>query len=332
MEQLPTPHNNLFHFALTHAPSAKGLIESQFPAEVLRELELDSLQLEKESFVDADLREKYSDVLWSVRLVQADRHQRAGKKPGRFAYVYILLEHKSEPDRLTALQLLTYIVRIWERQVREGLDLCPVLPLVVYHGPTGWAAARSLEELLQTPSTLAPYQVQFRFPLLDLSQWADNQLSSEPILQGVLRLLKYGRSPQLRFELREILDLLRRAAPTSGVEIWLEVIGVYVMAVNESIERDELNQIIKSVFPTQIEPNSLAARLRQEGLEEGMEKGMEEGMEKGMEKGKLTGRIQTLQELLREPITPDDELEKREVHELQLLLEDLRKRSRRSGE
>ncbi|MEZ6099835.1 MAG: hypothetical protein R3E01_12775 [Pirellulaceae bacterium] len=50
-----------------------------------------------------------------------------------------------------------------------------------------------------------------------------------------------------------------------------------------------------------------------------------------MEKGKLTGRIQTLQELLREPITPDDELEKREVHELQLLLEDLRKRSRRSG-
>ncbi|MCA9189391.1 MAG: hypothetical protein KDA99_27390, partial [Planctomycetales bacterium] len=58
----------------------------------------------------------------------------------------------------------------------------------------------------------------------------------------------------------------------------------------------------------------------------------QEGLEEGMEKGKLTGRIQTLQELLREPITPDDELEKREVDELQLLLEDLRKRSRRSGE
>ncbi|MCA9189998.1 MAG: Rpn family recombination-promoting nuclease/putative transposase, partial [Planctomycetales bacterium] len=227
MEQLPTPHNNLFHYALTHAPNARGLIESQFPAGVLRALDLDSLQLEKGSFVDPDLRERYSDVLWSVRLAQADHHPDAVKERDQTAYVYFLFEHKSEPDRLTVLQLLTYIVRIWERRVREGLELCPVLPLVIYHGAADWTAARSMGELLQTPVPLAEYQVQFRFPLLDLGHRADEELGSEPILQVVLRLLKYGRSPRLRSELHEILNFLRTASPTNGVENWLEVLGVY---------------------------------------------------------------------------------------------------------
>ncbi|MCA9187594.1 MAG: hypothetical protein R3E01_35545 [Pirellulaceae bacterium] len=172
------------------------------------------------------------------------------------------------------------------------------------------------------PRSLADYQVQFRFALLDLSQTSEEAIRSEPILRGVLRLLKYGRSPRLRTELREILELLRTAAPIGGVEIWLRVIGVYVMAVNDSIERDELNHILKSVFPTQIETNSLADRL----LNEGREEGREEGRGEGLGKGKLTGRIQTLQELLGDEITPDSQLESRELDELEALLMALRER------
>jgi len=59
MDQLPTPHNNFFHFALSHLPSARSLIESQLDAKALRELRLDTLRVETGSFVDPDLREKY---------------------------------------------------------------------------------------------------------------------------------------------------------------------------------------------------------------------------------------------------------------------------------
>ncbi len=55
-----------------------------------------------------------------------------------------------------------------------------------------------------------------------------------------------------------------------------------------------------------------ARMARQEGFaqgrEEGMEKGREEGMEKGIEKGKAIGRIQLLQQLLQQPETSSDEL------------------------
>lgn len=71
MEQLPTPHNNFFHFALSHLPNARSLIETQLSAAALSELDLDTLKVETGSFIDADLTEKFSDLLFSVRLSEA---------------------------------------------------------------------------------------------------------------------------------------------------------------------------------------------------------------------------------------------------------------------
>ncbi len=68
MEQLPSPHNNFFHFALSHLPNARSLIETQLDSEALKELKLETLRLETGSFVDPDLREKFSDLLLSVDL------------------------------------------------------------------------------------------------------------------------------------------------------------------------------------------------------------------------------------------------------------------------
>jgi predicted transposase YdaD len=71
MEQLPTPHNNFFHFALSHLPNARSLIETQLSEAALAELDLETLQVETGSFIDADLTEKFSDLLMSVQLSRA---------------------------------------------------------------------------------------------------------------------------------------------------------------------------------------------------------------------------------------------------------------------
>ena len=68
--------------------------------------------------------------------------------------MYFLFEHKSQSDPLTVLQLLSYIVRIWEKRLRDGVPLCPIVPLVVYHGESGWTAARSISELVPSPKGL----------------------------------------------------------------------------------------------------------------------------------------------------------------------------------
>jgi predicted transposase/invertase (TIGR01784 family) len=294
-EFLPTPHNNFFHFALSHLPSARSLIETQFDPHILRELNLETLRHETVNFVDTDLREKFSDLLFSVDLV---RPQSTNSKS---AYVYLLFEHKSQTDPLTAFQLLSYILRIGERRLREGLDLCPVYPLVIYHGESAWTAARSFKELLKVPSALLEYQVDFCFALLDLSQLTDEEIRGEPILRSTLGLLKYSRSVQLREKLQAILEsfalaALREHLGPVQLEQWLKAIGNYIMAVNKGMDNQYYKQTLASVFPTQFEPGSLADRLLIQGREEGRQEGI------------LAGKIQVLQELLGEPVLSDQEL------------------------
>lgn len=57
-----------------------------------------------------------------------------------------------------------------------------------------------------------------------------------------------------------------------------------------------MDRIVQSVFPTQIEPGSIADRLLKQGREEGREEGV------------VIGKIQTLQELVGDCVSTREEL------------------------
>ena len=92
------------------------------------------------------------------------------------------------------------------------------------------------------------------------------------------------------------------------------------MSVNKDIDSQQYKQTLKSVFPTQFEPGSLADRLLIQGREEGRKEGREEG--------KLAGKIQTLQELLGDAVSTDDELLSRDRETLTTELTGLQARLR----
>ncbi|PAY17130.1 hypothetical protein CKO51_22715 [Rhodopirellula sp. SM50] len=296
--QLPTPHNNFFQFALSNLKAARSLIETQLPADVLAELNLETLRLESGSFVDPALRSRQSDMLYSAELVSGLSNE-AESVPDR-VLLYFLVEHKSEPDSQTVLQLLSYIVRIWERLLRDGLSLSPVIPLVVYHGNRAWTVARDLDDLVPASKAVRGFQVRFGCPILDLSQRSNDEIGGDSLLQVTLRMLKYGRDRQLQAELFSILQILRSVGEGFPIQQWLDAIQVYAMSANNDLTSEELKQTLASVFPTQFYPGSIADRL--------LEEGREEGREEGLEKGKLAGKIQMLQELLGDPISTDAEL------------------------
>lgn len=89
------------------------------------------------------------------------------------------------------------------------------------------------------------------------------------------------------------------------------------MSVNNNIDSQQYKQTLKSVFPTQFEPGSLADRLLIQGREE------------GREEGKLGGKIQMLQELLGDAVTSDEDLLTRERDTLTAELAALQARLRR---
>ncbi len=77
----------------------------------------------KDSFIEKELADDYSDVLYTVNLA------------GRPGFVYILFEHKSWHDKYVRLQLLEYMVKIWRlflKQQPEKQVKAP-LPIIIPH-------------------------------------------------------------------------------------------------------------------------------------------------------------------------------------------------------
>ena len=74
----------------------------------------------RDSFIDPDMQAQQSDLLYQVRL-----------QGGQDAFVYLPAEHKSYVYSKVALQLLGYLVRIWEREVKNQRPLRPIVPIVI---------------------------------------------------------------------------------------------------------------------------------------------------------------------------------------------------------
>ena len=112
------------------------------PAALAAELDLDGLRPVPGTFVDAALRQRHTDVLFTTTWRD------------RSAYVYVLIEHQSHSDPWMALRMLSYLVRIWERHRDQHPDqtaLPLILPLVVHQGPGRWTAATDIADLFDLP-------------------------------------------------------------------------------------------------------------------------------------------------------------------------------------
>lgn len=310
--KLPTPHNNFFHYALSHVEAARDLIQTHLPADLVQVLDLESLELQKDSFVDEELRESYSDLLYSVQLVDQDGQRGQGQ-------VYLLLEHKSQSDPMTCFQLLRYIVRIWEQRLRNGQSLCPIFPLVIYHGQEAWTAPVRLEELIGGPRRFFEYGVRMAYPVLDIGRIPDDSLASEPFLQSVLGLLKYSRRRDFEDKLEFLLRCLLRSGTTELQTEHLDAVVVYITTVSPLIPIEKLKMTIEKLFHTQVEPGSIADRFIKQGRQEGRQEALKEGE---------IHLIQTLQEISGLPISDPAILQDRSLEQLQAIATELRQQIR----
>ena len=319
--KLPTPHNNFFQYALSHPAAARNLIEMHLPADLVQILDLDSLELQKDSFIDDELRDSYSDMLYSIRLSGQDLSGQDGEPVE--GQVYLLLEHKSQSDPMTCFQMLRYIVRIWEQRLRKGQSLCPVFPLVIYHGQEAWSAPVGLEELIGGPVVLFEYGVRMAFKVVDIGQIPDELLATDPFLQSVLGLLKYSRTRNFEDKLEFILRCLLEIGTVELQTEHLDAVLVYITTVSPSIPMETLAMTIQKIFPTQIEPGSIADEYMKKGRQEGKQEGKQEGLKEGQ-----IQLIQTLQEILGLPVSDASTFHDRSLDQLQAITTELRQQVR----
>ena len=283
--KIQNPHDKFFKETFSNVEVARDFIKNYLPENILKIIDLETLELQKDSFINEELQEVFSDMLFQVAI---------NKQEG---YVYFLFEHKSYPSKGVAFQLLNYMVRIWEQKIKKELDqkIPVVIPLVVYHGKDKWKIKTSLGEMIrgyeELPEDVRRFIPNYQYLLYDLSTFSDQEIKGEArlrILLSVFRdIFKNNSDDLLKVVFNATLALDELEDQETGIE-YFETFMRYVFNAGPQLTKDELEKMIHQIdvnYPKGSEMTmTLAEVLRKEGYEDGIEEGIEKGETKALVK------------------------------------------------
>lgn len=294
MQPVSAPHDHYFKANLGQAEIAADFLKNYLPPPLARQMDFKSLQLQNSSFIEPELKQLYSDLLYRAKM---------GKKE---TYLYFLFEHKSSSDKNITLQLLGYLLSIYrESQRKNPSELLPlVLPIVFYHGKNPWTAGRYFSDLLCTyeglQEDLRVYIPEFTYLLYDTNAYRKEELLGEIPLQIFLRMMKSilaGDQSDFYTTLNETIRLLEVLQDEKRqIEIFEQMIR-YIFSAREDADFESIKKQVEAISRERSEElMSIAEKLEQRGLEKGMQLGKEQGLKLGIIEGKKQGIEQGMQQ------------------------------------
>lgn len=282
---LTKSHDRFFRQTFGRPELAADFLRNYLPSEVAALLDLDPDHLIRgaESYIDPKLRGHQSDLLYRARL-----------RNGSPAAVFILVEHKSRPDPWVGLQLLRYMLQIWQAALQAGQPMFPIVPLVVYHGKRRWRVATDFGGLFRGPEALRPYWPDFRYDLLDLSVAGDVEIRGAAATQACALLLREIWSPDLAQRLPGILSRLRQVPDSAAAKELLDVLASYVVTSSDAVTQAEVQAATEAALD--VEGDQVMPTIAQTLLERGRAEGRDEGERKGRREGLRQGHVHGLRE------------------------------------
>ncbi len=307
------PHDKLFKETWSNLENVRSFLKHYLPANVLKLMVLKNLEICKDSFVEKELADYFSDMLYKITL------------SGTSGYVYILFEHKSYYDKYVHLQLLEYMTKIWrlflkqqqkaknkkakvkakakkgkERKKENKKESLPIIiPLLICHGDPVWSRKQNcLSSLLAGPvEELSSYIPDFNFELYDLTAFSDDEIKGTVMTRVVMLLFKHIYDPDLLEKLPDILSLMQELMTKETGLQYIEAVLRYLFNTVDDVSTKTIKEIVEKALSNEEGDKimTLATRLRMEGREEGIEEGLEKGREERQEKGEIKGLIQAIE-------------------------------------
>ena len=269
------PHDRFFKESLSDPQTAGDFLRQYLPQNLLALIDLQTLIPEKVSFIEPDLQESFSDLLYKANI------------EGYPGYIYFLFEHKSYRSPRIALQLLKYMLNIWNRKIAGQDDKLPVIiPLVIYHGKEPWNIPLKLSGLIarekELPDELKIFIPDYQYLFYDLSPYGEKEIKGSLRLRIFLELLAAVLHQDYRhfnLTVKKILADFKQLEGENSEQAlrYLETIIIYIMNVREDITMEDITRVSKNIS---LEGRERIMTLAERLLQEGIAKGMEEGRKK----------------------------------------------------
>lgn len=276
------PHDALFQALLADPADAGALIRALLPADVAARLTDDPPHRLDAGFVDAHLRGTRSDRLYAVTLTDTPS-----------ALVYVLLEHKSHPDPRTPLQLVGYMVRIWERVLAQKQAppdrLPPIFPVVVYHGRSPWRIPTSLVETLAADVVVRDALRDLRYTVRDLGHVPVESLPVPPHLRAGLMALCLGTADEAPLD--RVVAIVAALPDDSLLE---RQVITYIVRTIQTLTTADWRRIAALAKPTR--EDDMVSLAAQEWMAEGLKVGEARGLQIGEARGLQIGEARALRD------------------------------------
>ncbi|WP_334472466.1 Rpn family recombination-promoting nuclease/putative transposase [Arsenophonus sp. PmNCSU2021_1] len=287
----PTPHDSVFKQFLSEKETAKDFFDIWLPDEIKSLCDLDSLKVESGSFIDSEMKNYQSDILYSVSTTKGS------------GYIYVLIEHQSTPDKLIAWRLMRYCMAAMQKHLEAGHKELPlVFPILFYTGEkspypysTDWFdcfSGRDIAEKIYTKP----------FRLADVTTLEDGEIMKHKRMALLELIQKHIRRRDMTEFLNEIVTLLSYNYYTDN-----QVITMFNYLIQEGNAKKPMEFITEIAKQSEKHEGALmtiAQQIEEIGIQKGMQQGMQqgkaEGIQEGMQKGKIEGEKQASMKIARQ--------------------------------
>ncbi|MHA6250599.1 Rpn family recombination-promoting nuclease/putative transposase [Oceanobacillus sp. CAU 1775] len=287
--RITNPHDKFVKDTLNNIKNAQSFLINYLPDTLRNAVDISTLEPQKDSFINKNLEEGFSDLLFKAMI------------NGQEGYFYFLIEHKSYVSKDLPLQLLDYMVYIWQSKMSKehATELPVIFPLVLRHNVNNRNNMKTLGEMIKGYQSfnkdIQQFIPDFEFLLYDLSTYDDSEIRGTVqlrILFLLLRDIPVKKEEELWKTVERAVEYLSELADEQTEQEFFQTMMIYLFSASRSLTKKdlyEMNNRIKLIDPKRSEEMmSLADILRREGKIEGK-----------ME-GKREGKIEVIQNLLNE--------------------------------
>ena len=284
------PHDSFFKAIFSNKKSIIELLRMSLPPKVFNKIDLDSIEIEKGSFISKEFKQYASDLIVRCKYNKKD------------AYIYILFEHKSHPDKFSMFQVLMYMASNWYNQIKAKKKLTIIIPVIFYHGKEKWKTLSIREYYRSVDKELERFAPDFDYLFDDLSVMEDEELINklaDRFVSAALLTMKYTAYEKevLKENLKLIFSQIANLYKTpEGIE-FVKTLLMYIFG-SSNITPEEVEKSIETIDEDLKEVTMTTAQVlikkgREIGKEEGIQQGLQQGIQQGMQKGEYRKAVET---------------------------------------
>jgi predicted transposase/invertase (TIGR01784 family) len=246
--------------------AAKEFLQAYLPEDIKKIVNLDTLQLQQNSFIDEQLQGHLVDLLYSVNFNDQQ------------GYIYLLFEHLSNPDKMIAFRLLKYMINIMEYHIKKHkTQVLPIVyPFIIYTGKSAYNYSTNLFDLFAKHKNLAEKILFKSCEPINIQDISDEVLRQQVWFGVMCKIFKINTIESITLA-RVLIPNFAKMDQPGDVE-FINFVVKYILITRKIDDKDRFFKTLTDNLSTEVGGKIMTAA--EELIQEGMQKGAQTTLEK----------------------------------------------------